>query len=140
MLAASAAFVGGGQALAPHPRDGDDQPGIRLLGQFWIDFMQCVTDDQGGGSGSSGDAGSGAGSGSGTVDEELIEIEGTAPKPKSGDPGVVCVPRGRRPSSKARRRQQASPGRGGRVGDTAPHRARAAAAVSLTTSAWSEER
>lgn len=107
-LTASAALVGGAQALAPAPAVamvGNDGP-CSTFGVFWID---CVVNEEGGGG--SGESGGGSGSGGGGVKgNEVIAINGKAPT-------VIKVPVGARgdsgAGSGAERNQSGGPSRQG---------------------------
>ena len=89
MLAVCAAFVGGGEALAPTPAIAmvDLGSGGQEC-QFWIDcFNQEESGSGGGDGGSSGGAGP---SGGGTSGGEVIHVH----DPNCSDPNVTCVPVG----------------------------------------------
>jgi hypothetical protein len=87
MLALSAAFVGGGQALAPSPAIAmvDLGSGGQEC-QFWIDCFNQAESGSGGGDSSGGAGPSGGGSSGG----EVIHVH----DPKCSDPNVTCVPVG----------------------------------------------
>jgi len=92
MLAAGAAFVGGG-TLAPGSASAmiaNDGAGLEEC-QFWID---CIVQPETGGAGGEPSGGGGLAGGGGSGGGEVVVIVDTKPKPTCGTIGYVCPPTG----------------------------------------------